>query len=573
MAITVGGLGSGLDVNSIVEQLVEAERAPKATRLDIREAQLSAQLSSFGNLKSALAEFQTAVSGLASSNTFSSTKVSNSNGDLFTATASSIADAGDYTVEVHQLAQAHAVATPSGVFSETSDVVGTGTLTIELGTTDYDPDSDTYNGFTPDADLSAVTIEITESNNTLVGLRDAINASGAGVQASIVNDGDGYRLLLRSEETGADRSFRITVADDDYDAATNPSGNTDSSGLSLLAFNESATNLEQTRVAQDAQILVDGLAISSSSNTVTGAIDGVTLNLKSADPTASSNLTVTQDRDRPQKAINGFVAAFNNLVTTLDSLTDYNPETEEAGALIGDSTVRNIESQLRREISSRFGWAGSAYRYLSDVGISTTRDGTLEIDQDRLSEALESDLDGVTALFTAKGRASDSLIQVAGSSSRTQAGRYDIYISQLGSADGTTDVAGTIGGVEAMGSGNLLYGTGAASGLVLEINGGSTGERGTVEFTRGFADRLNTLLSDMLDSDEGLIASRLSGLEDRIADISEQRQDLNEYIADYEARTRAQFQYLDSLMAELTHTSNYLSQQLETLPYTYQKDK
>lgn len=563
--ISVGGIGSGLDVNGLVQQLVDAEKQPATRRLDLREARLQAELSSFGTFKGALAKFKDTTIGLSNSLTFNSRSVTSSNSDIVSASASSIADEGSYSVEVQQLAQKQTVATAAGEFQDLTDTVGTGTLTLNFGSTDYtaaDPDAvppvaESY-AFTADPDRQSVDITIDENNNTLQGVRDAINDADAGVTASIVNDGDGYRLLVTADDSGANNSVQIEVADDDGD-------NTDAAGLSRMAFNDSATNMLQTVEAQDALLSVNGLAVSSESNSVSGVIDGVTLKLKEAAIGSVQTISVSRDTGKAKSAIEGFVAAYNEFMQTVESVSGYDEEKQQGAVLIGDSTIRGVVSQLRRELSEPLPHQGATYRTLASVGITTNRDGTLSLDAERLDTALESNPAEVGALFAPHGFTSDPKVEYLGSSLATEPGTYDITVDQLGSPSGSPDVAGSIGGEEATGDGNVLTGQGAASGLALGINGSTTGDRGTVTFTEGVGSRLYDYLSGLL-ADDGIVAARNEGINDRLEQLAEDRQDLAARMAQVEDRYRKEFTALDTLLGRLQSTSSALEQQLASLP-------
>ena len=427
--LTVAGIGSGLDVNSLLEQIVEAERTPTENRLNVKEAELQAELTAFGTVKGAVSSFQSSLARLKDPAFFSSSEVSVSNTDILTANSTSVAEAGDYAVEVNSLAQAHTLA--SIAFDSLDEVIGNGTLTFNFGTTDYDPGTDyqtgddSYNGFTANPDRASQSVVIDNTNNTITGIRDAINEADIGVSATIVDDGSGYRLLLTSEQ-GADNSLQVSVNEGGAAA-----GNIDMSGLSVLAFNASATNAEQTQQAQDALITVNGLSIRRDTNTVTGAIHGVTLNLQDAEPGQTVQVSVDSNNiEEAQTNISAFVDAFNELAGTLNSLTAYDPETGQGGVLLGDSTARTISQQIRRELNSIVN-NGGAYNSLSAIGITTSRDGTLALNADKLEAALNDDFDSVAQLFYASGAATDPNVTYVSGSPYTQDGNYRVYIDQL----------------------------------------------------------------------------------------------------------------------------------------------
>ena len=226
-SISTPGIGTGLDINGLLEQIVAAEREPTENRLNRKEANIQAEITAYGALKGSLSSFQSSLSSLKNISSFSSNKASVSNEDLLSATASNIAQPGSYSVEVSKLADAHSIA--SVAFDNIEDTIGTGTLTFKFGTTTYDSGTDAYTSFFENTERSSESIDITNANNTVQGLRDAINDANIGVSATIVDDGSGYRLLLTSDQAGFDNSLEITVDE----GGTAPE-NLDTTGLSHL---------------------------------------------------------------------------------------------------------------------------------------------------------------------------------------------------------------------------------------------------------------------------------------------------------------------------------------------------
>ncbi len=664
--ISSPGLGSGIDINSIVSQLVEARRAPQVQRLDLREAELQARLSAYGSLKGAVSTLRDALASLKSPETYRGRSATSSNTEVLTATADSQAAPGIYGISVGGLATAQQLATdpvtnPAARFTADTDVLGTGTLTFKFGTTVYDPDTDTYTSFTQNPDKATRTVTITDGS--LRGIRDAINAADMGVTAAIVNDGAYRRLTLSVNDTGAANSLEITVQDDDGD-------DTDASGLSLLAFNGGATNLMQTRAASDVTgLTVNGIAISSASNTLSDTIEGLNITLKGA---GSATVSVALDRESVATAVNGFVSAYNGLMATINELSSYNAETREAGLLNGDAILRGIDAQVRRMLGDPVAGVDGPFRMLADIGITRdSKNGTLVLDNGRLQKALDEDFGAVAGLFAAVGTTSDALVSYEGSQAATLTGSYAVNITQVatrgsltgsaaasltitagsndtlalsvdgvsatvtlsagtyasaadlaaevqaringaaalreagisvrvtesggvltvtsnaygsqsavgitggnaatdlfGSAPASTgglDVAGTIGGAPATGAGQYLTGTGAAQGLRIKVAGGATGDRGTVSFSRGYAETLDGLLAGLLDS-EGVFTSVSEGIESRIEALNAKREVIDRRMAAYEERIRAQFIAMDALVAQLRSTSDFLAQQLAGLP-------
>ena len=425
-SITSLGIGSGLDLSSIVTGLVDAERAPTAERLNLKEETITAKLSAFGALKSSLSLFQGSMSNLLSTSTYNIKTASSSDDTVFSTSVTSNADNGSYAVEVTALAKAHSLATSAATaFADVNDTVGTGTVSIKFGTTATGPYS-----FTQDTSKATQTITVSEANGntTLIGLKDYINNNDYGVTASIVNDGSGYRLTLTSENTGASNSMEITVTGDA------DGNNNDNAGLSQLAFNASAqSSMTQTIQAVDAALSINGLDITRETNTVIGAIDGVTLNLLKADIGNIVNVTVGENIEDLNSGIQEFVQGYNGLIDTLNTLTRFDPDTETAGLLIGDSTVRGIRNQLRSVISGSVAELSGNIQALVDIGISTNADGSLDLDAAELSAALTNYPTEVTALFSLQGRPTDSNVTYLSATSDTQAGDYALNITAMGS--------------------------------------------------------------------------------------------------------------------------------------------
>ncbi|MFT6420336.1 MAG: flagellar hook-associated protein 2 [Porticoccus sp.] len=669
--LTATGIGSGLDIESLVTQLISAQRSPVETRLVARESALTAELSGFGSLKSALSTFQDSISSLNKLSSFGQRTTTSSNTDAVVASANSTAASGSYSLSVSQLASSHSLASTG--YASTSDLVGTGTLTIRFGSTDYtspDPGPESYDGFTVNPEKGTATITIDSENNTLTGVRDAINGAKIGVTAVIVNDESGYRLLIGSDDGGEKNSLEISVTD------TGDNNDLDSAGLSALSFNGSATNLAQTVAAHDALFTVNGLSIRSSENRASGVIEGLDITLKDVTGTSPVTVTVAQDREAVKSAIQSFVSGYNNYISTVNSLTAYDPETGVAGPLQGDFSARSIASQVRRAITDSAEGFGGSFSSLSELGITTDGDGKLAINSSRFDAALENAFDDIVGVFAAVGRPSDGTIKYITSTAATAVASHDIDITQMAtrgqltaspsffplnidsennslvlSVNGVTsseilltqgnyasgaeladelqaringdtalvnagalvsvqfvndhfeitsnnygsfstievlsvdtnttaqlgfstgagvagiDVAGTIGGVAASGSGQTLKGAvgSKAEGLQLLIADGSTGPRGAVDFSRGIAYQLNTLITSFLATD-GLLDSRTEGIQSRIEGIGDQKEVLDRKMEALEIRYRNQFNALDSLLAQLQTTSDFLTQQLASLP-------
>lgn len=410
------GIGSGLLTTELLESIIAAEREATDLRLDAEQAEAEAKLSAFGSIRSALDGLQSAASALKSRTTFANFSSDSSNASVATASTSSLASPGSYSVEVGQLARNQVLAT--GAYESLDTVVGTGTLNITFGTTAFDID-DNVTGFTVDTTIAGGEIEIDETNNTLSGIRDAINAAGVGIRANIIDDGSGFRLALTSENNGAGGSMSIEVTE----------GGT--AGLSDLAFNATTQNLEQTVKAQDAQVTVDGIAISRSTNAISGVIQGVTFNALSAAPGAPVTLTVERDLDASVEKIESFVSSYNEFKDLLTQLTDFDPDTQEGGLLLGDSALRSTANQLSRLLSGSIDNPfDQNIRALVDIGISTDRSFRLQFSRAAF-EAKAADIDALSSVFAANGRTSDSQISFIGAQEHTLSGDYDLTVTRL----------------------------------------------------------------------------------------------------------------------------------------------
>lgn len=430
--ITATGLGSGLDINSLVTQLVAAERAGSDLTLDRQNAKFSSKFSALGSLKSGLSTFQSFLGGLNTLSNYSKVSASSSASSELSASADSTAVPNDYSVDVTQLATSHSLASSAFADSDTT-ALGTGTLTIRFGTTDYTLGSDTYNSFVLNPESSVATITIDSSNNTLEGIMGAINTADIGVSASIINDGSGFRLLMTSDTTGAENSLEISVTDDD-------ANNTDTSGLSRFTFNSAATNMVQTAAAQDALFTVNGLAVSSATNTVSKAIPGVTLTLKTL-TTSTVALSVKQDNTAVINAVGSFVAGYNQYITTSNALSAFDAEKNIPAVLVGDFTLRSINGQINTILRSAVAGLSGSIKSMSELGITTTVSGTLEVDSVVFNAALAANAKEVSQIFAAVGDPSDADISYKTSSSATVVGNYAVNITTLATAGMHTGAA------------------------------------------------------------------------------------------------------------------------------------
>jgi len=363
------GVGSGLDVNGLVSQLVAAERAPLQGRITREKTAVGTEITALGTLKGALSSFNTVLGPLKTVEAFSARTAESSDTDVLTATAKAGAAPSQYNIRVTQLAKAQQLTSAEG-YDSASTVIGTGNVTIALGNASFG-------------------IAITSENSTLAGIRDAINTSSSntGVRASIVNSTDGAHLVLTSAKTGGANTITVT---------------TDSvNGLAALTYGPgNLANYDQRSQALNAEFTVSGLPRSSPTNVITDAIDDVTLTLKTEDPVNDVTLTVAANTTAAKARINNFVSQYNAAIKQLIDLGNYNAETTKAGPLLGDALLRSVTSELRRGVTDAVtGLANGAITSLAQLGITTAKDGSLQVDDLKLSAAVENNFDAVGQLF------------------------------------------------------------------------------------------------------------------------------------------------------------------------------
>lgn len=437
------GIGSGLDVNSIVTQLVAAERAAPDKRLSAATDKDNTTISALGTLKSALASLQTASKAMGSTGSLGKSTAASSDSSTFTASTTGGGSAS-YSVEVVSLATASKIS--SGNYTNSSSAVGTGSVTIGVG-------------------ASSFTVNLASGSNKLSDLVSSINGSAdnKGVTASIVSDNNGAHLVLQSQKTGTDNTVTLSSA-------------STADGSSFIS-----TSVVQT--AANAHLRIDGSDVTSNSNTVTNAINGVTINLVKANPGATNTLTIAPNSQAAAGAMQDFVTAYNSALSTIASLTKFDSTGQANGALLGDSTAQNLMTQLRAIVGGAVSGAGS-YAMLSQIGISSSKDGTLTLDTTVLNGALSTDIGSVQRMFSSTG---------------------------------------------------------------------------------GFGTQLTSLLNDTLTVG-GSIDSKTQSLQADLKDIGKQQTALDTKMSAEQTRLLAQYSALDTLVATLKSTQDYLTQQLANLP-------
>ena len=412
--INVPGIGSGLDINSLVSGLVSAEGDAKTLLLTNRRSDIEFEVSAFGALKSTLSTLTSSLTFLKSSANFESTTLTSADPEIFTAssTGGSIAP-GVFGIEVRELAEAQKLITAG--FADQNTVVGTGALTISVGSEDF-------------------TVTIDDDNNTLAGIRAAINdaSDNTGVSATIVNVDDGAggteaKLILSADNTGTENALTVTVDDDD-------ANDVDASGLSAFYYDTADVTtperLTQINAALDAEVYIDGQKVVSSSNTVTDAINGVTITALKKDSGTVHDLTVETDTQTIKSNIESFVTNYNTLRTFINDVTEFDPNTGDASVLLGDATTRNLSNQIRKQISDTVTGINGQFTTLVSLGITSNSDATLTIDASKLDSALNTDMDAVAELFSSENGVATKLDNIINEYTTTN-GLLDEKISGL----------------------------------------------------------------------------------------------------------------------------------------------
>ena len=468
------GLGSGVLNSDLVDQLVQAERAPTENRLTQKTEQTQALLSAYGKLRSAVTELRLPMRQLSAPDNLKAFSASSSNEGIGVSVDSTKASRGTYSVEVTSLAGAQALASRDVFADRDATSVGQGTLTLNVGD-------------------KTTNLTIDSSNDTLQGLANAINDSDAGVSAGVIDTGNGFQLVLSADETGTANAVSISVSGDTGGT------DTDNQGLSRFAFNtgmDTDAGLQETIAASDAVMKINGVEVTRSTNSFENVIDGLTFDITE---TGSSTIKVQQDLGAVADRVQGFVDKFNSLQSTIDSLAGFNAEAGVGSLLTGDSTVRSIQNQLRQVLTRVVpGLENSSVRSLADVGITTNFEtGGLEFDRARFEEQLKNNPDDVTALFAEQGRTTDSQVEFVRSGLNTEPGRYDINIAQAATQ-------GSLGGAAftapvTIGAGN--------DELTFQVNGETSVSVQLTQQTYNTAQELADEIQAQLNANNALNAS------------------------------------------------------------------
>ncbi len=424
--IQSSGLGTSALGNETVDKIIKAEKKDIDKRYNQDIGLVKARITAYGKLKSSMSKFQSAVDNLADPKVAGALVASSSDESILSVTTNEKARAGIYNLQVSNIAKSHALA--SKRFSSEYSVVGEGKLTFSFGKNQYDG-SGNLTGQSTNVKRPSHTLVIDSSNNSLTGIRNTINNANMGVHASIVNDGSGFRLSIKSTSTGEENAMQIFAQD--------ASGNALTSGLGVLNFNtvqQGSAFAQQTSKGEDARLEVNGLSITRATNTVDGVIEGVTLNLKSADVSKQLQVSIKADADKIKKGLEEFVKTYNGVKEILDDVTQYNVVEKKAGILIGDNFIRDIQSRISQMIAKPItGLAGYPYTTFASLGVETDRNNkfNLSFSVSKFQKAMKNNHENVRNVLAESGRTTDTQVQFMNSSIGSKPGTYDVEVTKL----------------------------------------------------------------------------------------------------------------------------------------------
>ena len=537
------GVGSGIDTTELIKALVDADTAATKENLDKLEEKTNDKISTFSLLKSNLKTFKDIVLDIQSQQEFGfKGNTSDATVATLTASGSKAGSTIDSSLTVSTLASSHTLTGPT--YASPTATVGARNLQITFGTWSADPTQGGGQSFTANS-LSAINVS-TSSSSTLVDLRDAINNAvtdsdndgNKDALASIIYDGSNYMLMLKSQ-SGASNEMRVTDNQEDYAYDT-----TD------------GAKLTQRVAGVNAAFTVDGISMTRTTNSVDDLFDGFTLDLKKTSGTAV-RISSEVDLTSVKSLIDSYVLTYNDVMKNLTAMGANDPSSNDNdGALIGDSTLREIMSELREMSSTALsGYEGGPY-YLSNLGVATTRDGTLTFDQKKMETMFKSKPESVRAFFSNNLSTSNTNITIDS---------FDFVNTQPGSyAFATNGSTHTIGGVSATKNGDKYsVSSGDPQGLTIEVANGSGVTSGTIYYGKSFINRLEEKLDTYLKFNS-ILDTRMNGLEDTLKTVAEKRLSLESRVASLTQRYARQYSAMESTVAQFQETGNMLTQMLET---------
>lgn len=529
-SITTSGLGSGIDIEGLLEKMREVE-ARSVSTLETRKTIYEGTISAYDIVKTSINSLNTALGQLLNPSLYDARSAVLTNAKAAGVTVTKAAEVGSYKLDIKKLAEAQKVVTKDR-FEKPETVVGEGKLTISLGS--YDSGTNTFNS------SKTVDIDIDSSNNTLSGIRDAINASDSGVTATIVNDGKGNRLVLTSKETGEENAFTVDVT----------GGTGDLNKLAYTPVTGGTSAMDSLQVAQDAEFTIDGIEMTSKTNTVDFAIKGMTITLQETEKTT---ITVSQTTDGLKESIQSFVNAYNEMNTVYRESMKYDKESDTAGALNGETAMRSFMDQMRRVVGNTVDNIPGGAKNLTEIGITFAKDGSLSIDNEKLDKALADPGKNVGALFRSTGTTTTKGVTFVSAASSLKAGKYEYDLKR----DASGVITGTINGQEITVNGNQV----SAGGITLLFEDGQTELKGSMYYTDGTIAKMRSTIDTAL-SDKGSIGRRIESLGKMVEDVDDRVSTLNSRINMRMDRLRLSLNNMDIYLQKMDSLSQFLSQKL-----------
>lgn len=514
---TVSGVLSASQITALIQQASTAYQAP-ATALQAQEQPIKTQISALGQVQSALSGLQSALGQLANVQSLSQRSVTSTPNGTVSATVTNDAAIGTYSISNIQLA--HNESLTSSGFASSSAALGAGTLTFQVGSG------------------SAVTVNVPSGQDSLAGVASAINQANAGVEAAVVFDGSTYHLTITGDGTGTANAFTVSGT----------------GGLSSLTYDSLVHNMTQTQAAANASFALNGIAITSGSNNVSGVVDGLSFTLMAS---GSATVSVAQSVSALDQAAHTVVSALNNALGTINKYASYSP-VSGGGPLLGDVGLQVIRTDLLTAISAPAPNVPSTspYTSLGSIGFSITSGGMVTLDDGKLQSAAQANYAAVAALLGQAGIAGNANVSVQGVGS-AQPGTYavDVTTNTAGS------ILGTINGQIASGSNGVLTvtGPGAALGLSLHVAAGVTGSLGTVTVSQGLYGQLMGVLNAALDAASGSLTKETSNLNDTITSMDKQIASLQKEAQQQTLALTQQFSIAQSTITQLSNVSQFLT--------------
>jgi flagellar hook-associated protein 2 len=512
--VTSGVLTSS-EITSLIEQASAAYEAP-ITALQTAEQPITTEISALGGVQSSLSSLQSALSSLADVQQLSQRSVVSSSSAVQAKATNQVA-VGNYSLSGIHLASAETLVA-SG-FGSASGSLGAGTLTLQVGSG------------------SSVALNISSGQDNLADIAATINQADLGVSANVVFDGSKYSLVLTGDATGSANSFTVSG----------------SGGLTNLSYNSDTKPMAEQSAAQNASFSLNGISISSGSNTISGAIQGLTLTLAAS---GSGTVSVSQNVQPLVSAAQSVVQALNAALGTISQYSAYS-QSSGAGPLMGDVGLQIIRTDLLNAISTPFGGSSlGSFNSLGSVGFGITSGGQITLDTDTLESAAQSNYAAVAGLLGAVGTSTNPNIGVQAVSG-VQAGTYEVNVtSNLSGA-----LSGTVNGQAASGSNGILTVTGAgpALGLSLAIANGVTGNLGAVSVTSGLFGQLSTILNGALDKTSGSVTNEVANLNASVTSMNSQMATFAQEAKQQTQQLTQEFSAAQATISQLTTVSSFLS--------------